>query len=94
MKISEIFHKYFIYDRRMSQLHNRILDIIDNFNISQILDIGAGDGKIDRLIMNDSSVKITGIDVLVRNELSQPINCFQAYKMERNIIWQLEGTLQ
>lgn len=83
MKISEIFHKYFIYDRRMSQLHNHILDIIDNFNISQILDIGAGDGKIDSLIMNDSNVKITGIDVLVRNDTYIPVEKYDGYHINK-----------
>ena len=83
MRVSEIFHKYFIYDRRMSQLHNHILDIIDNFNISQILDIGAGDGKIDSLIMNDSNAKITGIDVLVRDDTCIPVEKYDGYHINK-----------
>lgn len=67
------FHNWFIYDRRMSQLSMWISTIINMFHISEILDVGAGDGKIDNILMNKNNVQITGIDVLVRDKTFIPV---------------------
>ena len=64
MKITDKFHSKFIYNRRMFQLHNHISEIIKKYNIKQILDVGAGDGKIDSMIMENNDVSITDLDVL------------------------------
>lgn len=71
--VSKIFHKLFVYNRRMSVLSNYISDIIKKFNCKEILDIGCGDGKIDNLIMQTNNVNISGIDVLVRDKTYIPV---------------------
>lgn len=73
MSIAEKFHKSFVYSRRMSQLHKHISSIINHFDIKNILDIGAGDGKIDSLLIEDTNANITGIDVLVRPNTYIPV---------------------
>ncbi len=67
------FHDWFIYDRRMSQLSMWITTIIDMFNINNIVDIGAGDGKIDSILIKKNNIQITGIDVLVRDKTFIPV---------------------
>lgn len=67
------FHDWFIYDRRMSQLSMWITTIINMFHINEILDIGAGDGKIDSILIEKNNVHITGIDVLVRDKTFIPV---------------------
>jgi len=73
MSISKIIHNKFIYNDRMSQLHKHISDIITKHNCSNILDIGAGDGKIDKMIQDTTNATIEGIDVLVRDILYIPV---------------------
>lgn len=73
LNISNMFHKLFIYDRRMNQLHKHLSSIIKSNNCTDILDIGAGDGKIDRMLIDSCNVNITGIDVLVRETTYIPI---------------------
>ncbi len=65
--LSNKFHSKFIYNRRMSQLFNHLSTIIKKYNITDILDIGAGDGKIDSLLIDNNDIHISGIDVLVRD---------------------------
>ena len=57
----------------MSQLSMWITTIIDMFNISNIVDIGAGDGKIDSILIKENNIQITGIDVLVRDKTFIPV---------------------
>lgn len=70
---SSIIHKAFIYNRRMSQLHKHISRLIKNYNCSSVIDIGAGDGKIDKMIQDTCNIPITGIDVLVRDTTYIPV---------------------
>jgi len=83
MKITDKFHSKFIYNRRMSQLHNHISEIIKKHNIKQILDVGAGDGKIDSMIMEDTDVSITGIDVLVRDTTYIPVEEYDGSHIQK-----------
>jgi SAM-dependent methyltransferase len=65
-------HDLFVYDRRMDLLSEIIGKKLNDGE--KILDIGCGDGKIDRLIMNRKSVDISGVDVLVRDATYIPVN--------------------
>lgn len=52
-----------------------ISKLINTYNCSNILDIGAGDGKIDKLIQNKcNDVTISGLDVLIRDNTYIPIS--------------------
>lgn len=81
-KLSSIFHKLFIYDRRMSQLHNHLSSTITKYNCNNVLDIGAGDGKIDKMIQDSCNNKITGIDVLVRDVTYIPVTEYDGYHID------------
>ena len=83
MKITDKFHSKFIYNRRMFQLHNHISEIIKKYNIKQILDVGAGDGKIDSMIMENNDVSITGIDVLVRDTTYIPVEKYDGSHIQK-----------
>ena len=83
-KVSSIFHRAFIYDRRMSQLHKHLSEIISEFKCKCVLDIGAGDGKIDKMIEDAISTNITGIDVLVRDETYIPITEYDGTHINSN----------
>lgn len=72
-KLSSIFHNKFIYNRRMTQLYNHISSFIKTYNCLEILDIGAGDGKIDKMLIDSNNIQIKGIDVLVRDNTYIPI---------------------
>ena len=63
---TKAIHDKFVYNRRMDLLS----DIISNQlqDGERILDIGCGDGKIDKLIMDKKAVDIYGVDVLVRDK--------------------------
>ena len=73
MSILSKFHDWFIYDRRMDQLSMWISSIISKFDIKEILDVGAGDGKIDSILVEKNNIVITGIDVLVREKTYIPV---------------------
>ena len=73
MNITDKFHSMFVYNRRMSQLHGHISKLIQRHDIKEILDIGAGDGMIDSMLMAHANVSITGIDVLVRDRAYIPV---------------------
>ena len=42
-------------------------------NGAKVLDVGCGDGKIDKLIMQKKEVDIYGVDVLIRDETYIPV---------------------
>lgn len=83
MNITDKFHSKFIYDRRMSQLHKHISKLIKKYSIKEILDIGAGDGKIDSMLMADTDVSITGIDVLVRDKTYISVKQYDGSHIEK-----------
>ncbi|MBQ8218495.1 MAG: class I SAM-dependent methyltransferase [Bacilli bacterium] len=71
--LCNVFHDKFIYNRRMEQLYYHLSSLVKKYNCSSILDIGAGDGKIDKMIQDKCNVSITGIDVLVRDYTYIPV---------------------
>lgn len=64
--ITKIFHDKVVYSRRMGRLTELLTPLLADSK--SVLDVGCGDGKIDRLLLNKSKEKfdIKGIDVLVR----------------------------
>ncbi|MBE7069275.1 MAG: class I SAM-dependent methyltransferase [Ruminococcaceae bacterium] len=83
MSISGKFHDKFVYDRRMSQLHDHISKLISEFGCERILDVGAGDGKIDSMLMETNNIPITGIDVLVRDVTYIPVEEYDGSHINR-----------
>lgn len=61
---TKALHDGFVYNRRMDLLSDIISRQLKNG--AKVLDIGCGDGKIDKLIMQKKDVDIYGVDVLVR----------------------------
>jgi SAM-dependent methyltransferase len=67
MKLLDSIHEKYIFKRRVNVLSDAISLLIPKN--STILDIGCGDGLIDRLILQKRpDVKITGLDVLIRDK--------------------------
>lgn len=83
MKATDKFHDIFVYNRRMSQLHKHISKIVKRNDIKEILDVGAGDGKIDSMLMANTNVSITGIDVLVRDMTYIPVEQYDGIHIEK-----------
>jgi SAM-dependent methyltransferase len=72
--LTEKIHRRFVYDRRMDVLSVYFAGLLtDN---ARVLDVGCGDGKIDRLIMDKKQVTIEGLDVLVRGQTCIPVTPF------------------
>lgn len=73
--IVEKVHALFVFSRRTSVLSSLIANMLPPD--SRILDIGCGDGTIDRKIMSmRSDVKITGLDILKRKKTLVPVIIF------------------
>ena len=81
-KITEKFHQKFIYNGRMTQLHHHLSEIIKKFHCKEILDIGAGDGKIDNMLQESTGVNISGVDVLVREKTYIPIQKYDGKHLD------------
>ncbi|MGD0338030.1 MAG: class I SAM-dependent methyltransferase [Bacteroidota bacterium] len=65
MKIIDLLHEKFIYQRRIKILACHLAKLIPQ-NAS-VLDVGCGDGLLDRTIMTlRTDITICGIDVLIR----------------------------
>lgn len=80
--ITAIIHDTFIYNKRFTQLYNHLSVIIKKFRINEILDIGAGDGKIDSMLIKKHNIKITGVDVLVRDKTYIPVKEYDGYHIK------------
>ena len=64
------------FQRRVKVLAESIAQLLPNSTLT-ILDVGCGDGFIDRWIMDlRSNVTITGCDILVRNQTHIPVMKF------------------
>ena len=75
MKLVGNIHNAFVYNRRIQVLVDSICDLLPK-NAS-VLDVGCGDGNIDRLIMDKRpDVKIEGIDILKRPHTLIPVTSF------------------
>lgn len=67
MKLIETIHENYVFKRRVRVLSDRISSLIPAN--SNVLDIGCGDGLIDKLVLEKRpDIKITGIDVLIRDK--------------------------
>ncbi len=67
MKLVGKFHNTFVYSRRIRVLVEEICNLLPKN--SKVLDVGCGDGNIDRLIMQRRpDVNIEGIDILQRKK--------------------------
>lgn len=73
--IIEKSHAFFVFSRRTSVISSIISNLLPSN--SNILDIGCGDGTIDRKILSlRPDVKITGLDVLERKKSLIPVIVF------------------
>lgn len=71
----EKVHALFVFSRRTSVISSLISNLLPSN--SNILDIGCGDGTIDRKILSlRPDVKITGLDVLKRKKSLIPVIVF------------------
>lgn len=81
-KITEKFHQKFIYNGRMTQLHHHLSEIIKKFHCKEILDIGAGDGKIDSMLQESTGVNISGVDIFVRDKTYIPVQKYDGKHLD------------
>lgn len=72
--LTEKIHRNFVYNRRMDVLSGYFVNRLTDH--ARVLDIGCGDGKIDKLIMEKKKVSIEGLDVLVRDNTYIPVTPF------------------
>lgn len=64
---AETFHRHFVLDERAAVLAAYIVPLLPPG--ANILDVGAGDGKVSRAIIERSrSARVTGVDTFVRRE--------------------------
>jgi SAM-dependent methyltransferase len=80
MSLVETIHGKHVFQRRariLSQLFAKLIPAD-----ASVLDVGCGEGSIDSLIMNcRPDVKISGADVLVRNETHIPVTLLDGEKL-------------
>jgi SAM-dependent methyltransferase len=79
MKLKKIFEygQSKNFTRRVNILAKTIVGVLPSKNSLTLLDVGCGDGLIDKLVMNSHpAVKITGCDVFVRAETHIPVHEF------------------
>ena len=56
MTLADKFHAKFIYNRRLDTLCELIQTFIKKHGCTEILDVGAGDGKLDKMIIVGSTL--------------------------------------
>lgn len=75
MLLLDHFHQKHIFSRRVSVLAGRLAPLLPKSG--KILDVGCGDGTIDRLIADQRpDIYIEGIDVLIRPITLIPVTTF------------------
>lgn len=80
MSIINSIHQNYVFERRVRVLSERIARIIPQN--SAILDIGCGDGLIDKLILDvRKDIRIHGIDVLIRPHTFIEVQKFDGVKI-------------
>jgi len=73
-------HDRFVFERRINILASHIAELLPKG--SDVLDVGCGDGQIDRLIMQKKpGVSISGTDVLVRKKTHIPVTPFDGNRL-------------
>lgn len=79
MKILDSIHENYVFKRRVRVLSSRLSKLIPEN--STVLDIGCGDGLIDRLIIEQRpDVKISGVDILIREKTFIEVKQFDGIK--------------
>ncbi len=75
MKLLATLHGALVFDRRTRVLSERLAALLPAG--ARVLDVGCGDGSIDRLIAERRpDVTITGVDLIVRPETHIPVTQF------------------
>ena len=75
MNFNEALHEWYGFDRRVRALAEQIEPLLPRD--SSILDVGCGDGTIDRLIQDRRpDLKFRGIDIMIRPETQIPVDEF------------------
>ncbi|MBN2307395.1 MAG: class I SAM-dependent methyltransferase [Candidatus Hydrogenedentes bacterium] len=75
MNLLEAIHSRYILGRRVARLAELLADVLPEEGAC--LDVGCGDGCIDRLIMERRpALTITGVEALVRHETAIPVQAY------------------
>lgn len=74
----EHIHGWHVHTRRVRVLADHLAPLLPSHDGARVLDVGCGDGQIDRLITErtQSRIAIEGIDVLVRQDARIPVKPF------------------
>ncbi len=73
--ILDRLHQRLVYSRRVRVLTDHLAELLPAD--AEVLDVGAGDGLIDRLILDRrGDLRIEGLDVLVRERTHVPVRSF------------------
>lgn len=83
MTLADKFHAKFIYNRRLDTLCELIQTFIKKHGCTEILDVGAGDGKLDKMIMSVTPCEITGVDILIRENTFIPIEQYDGKHIDK-----------
>lgn len=76
----EKLHSGFVYSRRVQILAKRLSELLPEN--AKVLDVGCGDGLIDKLIMEyRPDVSISGVDVLIRPQTHIPVKQFDGVSL-------------
>lgn len=79
MNLIKNIHSILIFSRRTRVLAKLLAQLIPNK--AQVLDVGCGNGLIDRYIMNARpDINITGIDILKREKTYIPVTLYDGTK--------------
>lgn len=82
MKALRSLHGRLVYDRRTRVLAARLAELLPRD--AQALDVGCGDGRIDRLILERRpDVAIEGIDVRLRPDAQIPVSRYDGLRIPR-----------
>lgn len=75
MSLNEWLHEWYGFDRRVRALSRQIETLLPHD--TSVLDVGCGDGTIDRLIQEKRpDLEFRGIDILVRSDTKIPVTEF------------------
>ncbi len=73
-------HESYIHGRRIRRLSELLSELIPSG--CSLLDVGCGDGKISRLLLDKRpDLQIEGVDVLVRDQVWLPVKSFDGMRL-------------